>query len=204
MRLKRIYGPASASILPAMPFLLQHFENKPIEVAEIGARYGESSTMILKSLNCRRYFIVDPYEQYEDYEDDGFQKVLKEVGGDVLHEKVKLRLQKFSAKLKIIRRYSDDPVVFEVIQKKSIDLVFIDGNHEYDYVLRDLRNFYPLLKSGGILLGDDFQTRSNTNQNGQGRPMVFEAVEQFALETGMKYVTFGMHDGFPKLYAFSA
>ena len=37
------------------------------------------------------------------------------------------------------------------------DSIYIDGNHEYDFVKKDLENYYPKLKDGGILAGDDFQ-----------------------------------------------
>ena len=35
------------------------------------------------------------------------------------------------------------------------DLVYIDGSHDTEDVLSDLRSYWPLVKEGGILLGDD-------------------------------------------------
>lgn len=35
------------------------------------------------------------------------------------------------------------------------DLIYIDGSHDYTSVSQDLRSYLPLLRSGGILLGDD-------------------------------------------------
>jgi predicted O-methyltransferase YrrM len=36
------------------------------------------------------------------------------------------------------------------------DLVFVDASHEYDEVFRDLEAWYPRIKKGGILCGDDW------------------------------------------------
>lgn len=38
------------------------------------------------------------------------------------------------------------------------DLIYLDASHEYDDVLMDLRMYYPLVRMGGILFGDDWQT----------------------------------------------
>jgi hypothetical protein len=36
------------------------------------------------------------------------------------------------------------------------DMVYIDGSHDYRDVKADLESYWPLLKSGGALLGDDY------------------------------------------------
>lgn len=36
------------------------------------------------------------------------------------------------------------------------DLIYIDGSHDYDDVASDIRYAWPLLKDGGILVGDDY------------------------------------------------
>ena len=37
----------------------------------------------------------------------------------------------------------------------SVDLLYVDGNHEYDWVRKDLAWWYPKVRTGGILCGDD-------------------------------------------------
>ena len=41
----------------------------------------------------------------------------------------------------------------------SIDLVFVDGDHSYEAVKRDLQAWLPKVTKGGILSGHDFTTR---------------------------------------------
>lgn len=44
------------------------------------------------------------------------------------------------------------------LQKKGVqfDLIYIDASHEYDDVKADLKCAWPLLKRGGIMVGDDY------------------------------------------------
>ncbi len=37
----------------------------------------------------------------------------------------------------------------------SIDFLFIDANHTYEYVIRDLQAFLPKMKKGGVISGHD-------------------------------------------------
>lgn len=51
------------------------------------------------------------------------------------------------------------------------DFIFIDGNHNYDGVLADLRAYRPLVRSGGIIAGHDYTTDVH--------PGVRQAVDEF-------------------------
>jgi hypothetical protein len=58
------------------------------------------------------------------------------------------------------------------------DLVHLDGGHDYASVLADLRAWWPLVKPGGILIGDDYNT------NGVW-PEVRQAFDEFFGEAGL-------------------
>lgn len=59
--------------------------------------------------------------------------------------------------LKIMKAKSD--TAQHEINDNTIDLLFIDGNHSYLQAKRDLENYWPKIKAGGILLGHDYFTR---------------------------------------------
>lgn len=44
----------------------------------------------------------------------------------------------------------------ELFQDESLDFVYIDANHAYDYVVEDIKLWYPKVKKGGYLLGHDY------------------------------------------------
>jgi predicted O-methyltransferase YrrM len=54
----------------------------------------------------------------------------------------------------------------------SIDLLHLDGGHDYQSVMADLQAWWPLVRPGGILIGDDYNTNGTW-------PEVREAFDQF-------------------------
>ena len=56
--------------------------------------------------------------------------------------------------LRLIEDFSD--VVRDQIDDSSVDLLFVDGSHQYEQVKRDLKNYWPKVKTGGALLGHDY------------------------------------------------
>lgn len=60
------------------------------------------------------------------------------------------------------------------------DLIFVDGNHDYDDVAADVRNFFPLLSPGGLMFGDDY-----------GWPGVKKAVNEFAVAHNLSVLSPG-------------
>jgi len=89
-----------------------------------------------------------------------------------------------------IQRYADeinskketlicgDSASKEVIEEASkfgpFDCVFIDGNHTYEYVKKDLENYSPLVRKGGIVALHD----ANFQGDQYGTPQVIKEKEQ--------------------------
>jgi predicted O-methyltransferase YrrM len=44
---------------------------------------------------------------------------------------------------------------YQNIKKESIDVLHIDGNHDEEYVTKDILNYLPLVKKGGYIIMDD-------------------------------------------------
>jgi len=54
----------------------------------------------------------------------------------------------------LIKKMSMDAV--KEFAPKSIDIVFIDANHNYEYVLDDIREWSKIVRTGGIVSGHDY------------------------------------------------
>ena len=131
-------------------FAKEYFDNKEIIVVEIGTHKGYNAKSILKELNVMKLYLIDPYKEYSDYiksEPTADQQLLSTV-----EQIARKKMKKFGRKVTWLKEYSDD-AVDDVVD--NIDFVYIDGNHEYEYVIKDMENYYKELNVGGILAGHD-------------------------------------------------
>jgi hypothetical protein len=124
------------------------FGNKKIVACEVGVFEGEHAFQMLKNLNIKKLYLVDPYSKYSDYEKSGSYKLI-----DNAKSKAKKKLLGFGDKVCWIEKFSDDALL-DI--KEKLDFVYIDGNHFSPYVDNDIVNYYPLVKTGGILAGHDY------------------------------------------------
>lgn len=98
---------------------------------EIGVENGFNAKTILKTLPIKKIYLID----------------LKFVKTTLK------RLAKYNDKIQFIEKYSEE-AVNEI--SDTIDFVYIDGSHEYEYVKKDIELYYPTVKQGGIIGGHDF------------------------------------------------
>jgi hypothetical protein len=58
-----------------------------------------------------------------------------------------------------------------------VGLVHVDASHDYESVLQDATNYWPLLAAGGVLVGDDYH---------ETWPGVVRAADEFAAKVGLE------------------
>lgn len=111
---------------------------------EIGVRGANNALNILKYLPIKKLYLIDPYKNYS-----------REMGSQEKLDKASLlahlKLQKYKNVVWLCK--FSDVAHKEILE--GLDFAYIDGNHKYDFVKQDIENYYPLLKSGGILAGHD-------------------------------------------------
>ena len=128
---------------------------------EIGTHEGHFADYILSNSNNSILYCIDPYIKYDNYED-----AINNITGDILYENVYKRLEnKYGKRVIFIRKLSTDAV--DLIPN-NIDFLYIDGNHKYTYVYKDLELYYPKVKSNCYIIGDDAVDvdESKRNENG--------------------------------------
>jgi len=131
----------------------REFENKPIIVIEVGTYKGANALSILKKLNVEKIYLIDPYINYSEYS--------HKLGNLSSAEKeARKKLRKYKKKIVWIKKTSDEAV--DLISEKA-DFVYIEGNHDYKYVKKDLKNYFPKVKKGGILAGHDMPKKGVSN-----------------------------------------
>lgn len=122
--------------------------------AEIGVHEGEFSRRILSTVNPRRLHLIDPWEQGEGLFGD--QAVSEQATVDERYTKVKGQFaEEISAgRVRIHRNLSSE--VLDEFEGSYFDWIYIDGNHLYEFVKQDLELYYPKVKDGGYMTGDDY------------------------------------------------
>lgn len=157
----------------AIKFAKDHFKNNSINAIEIGVLRGVNSEQILKNLNIKELYLIDPWQSYADYKKSEPERTQQSLNKDFIE--CKKRIFKYNQKVKYIKKLSEDAVKFVPI----VDFIYIDGNHEYDYVKRDLELYWNKLNKGGIISGHDIQSLG-----------VSTAVLEFARKNNLK-INFG-------------
>lgn len=150
-------------------------------VVEIGVARGETAAKLLSCENVNHYYGVDPYELYEGTPSTRYQqgyldlKMVKVPVSDgsmkKLREDCLQNLATFGGRYTLIEKYSHEAVC-EV--PDGLDLAYIDGNHQYEYVMDDLALWYPKIKLGGLLIGDDYHFSGGPEQSGYGGKVACE------------------------------
>ena len=60
----------------------------------------------------------------------------------------------YRERIKLIQLYSDQAA--RIWEPEEFDFIWIDGDHSYEQVKRDINNYLPFVKKGGFLGGHDF------------------------------------------------
>jgi len=122
---------------------------KYLRGAEIGVLHGDTSHMLLAEIPELTLFSVDPYLASTDYVDAYNQTDL-----DRAEHNCRTRLARFGQRSVFMRETSLEAAC--KVEDESLDFVFIDANHAYEFVRDDLHAWYPKVRQGGLVAGHDY------------------------------------------------
>jgi predicted O-methyltransferase YrrM len=108
--------------------------------AEIGVDRGKFSEYMLQHNPEMHLLLVDPWRW--------------KLRGESRYQSTARRMEAFGDRATIIRADSFDAV--RDIENESLDFVYIDGNHEFDYVMTDLIWWVQKVRYGGVVAGHDY------------------------------------------------
>lgn len=134
---------------------------------EIGVWLGKTSGYLLNRFPNLQMVGIDPYSTYHKSgnneqevlsEEDGIRHKLWFADSWVANKYHNQVVQKMSAqfgdRFRLIRQTSSEST--EEFRDGTLDFVYIDGNHFFKYVWDDIQNYWPKVRHGGWLIGDDF------------------------------------------------
>ncbi len=120
--------------------------------AEVGVYRGTHAREMLELLDIRKLILVDPWKYYNDYVTAESRKVnLQQSFLDC-----RKLLEPFRKQVEIVWIKQKSEIAAERIPDNSLDFVYINGNHEYDFVYKDIVTWVPKVKKGGFVGGHDY------------------------------------------------
>ncbi|MFC1841576.1 class I SAM-dependent methyltransferase [Candidatus Dependentiae bacterium] len=123
-------------------------------VAEIGVWDGQFAEKILKYCNPEKLYLIDCWQnQSETVYPDGLNIHFNNKYLEKLHQSV---VRKFAhdPRVTVIKAFS--PQATDLFENDFFDWVYIDGNHKYEAVSKDLPAWYEKVKTGGVISGHDY------------------------------------------------
>jgi hypothetical protein len=149
--------------------------------AEIGVHLGDFSESLLSVAQPVTLHLVDPWthETAPEYEGAPFGGTVQD-GQDEMdrrHQSVRDRFADEIASGRVIVHRSTSDDVLSAMPDDSLDWIYIDGNHLYEFVKKDLELSLAKVRPGGLITGDDY------GQDGWWRGGVSRAVDEL-LATG--------------------
>jgi len=130
-------------------------------VAEVGVHKCYSSEMVLSTCaeQLDAYHLIDPWRSYAVEGAVGEDRVGCEIGHVIDWEGDFQHALRFGAQYPEIVHVWRLPSVWaaKLFEPESLDLVYIDGNHSYRSVKDDIRAWLPIVRTGGILAGHDYE-----------------------------------------------
>jgi hypothetical protein len=141
---------------------------------EIGVFDGIFSELMFEIIPDLTLYLVDPYEKYKE---DVRYKVGFGNAERTAHERMKDKRTIW------IKGRSEN--VHMHVPNRSLDFVYIDGNHMYDWVMPDIILWGRKVREGGMLSGHDYDAWIRG-----GRP-VKNATDDYTKRRGIKpwYIT---------------
>lgn len=118
-----------------------------LRMLEIGSYMGESTAMFASSMIFSEIHCIDPFTGEEEFNDSHSYDWKK------VYEEFKLNTRFYNnIKLHIDFSYN----IHSKFEDGFFDFIYIDANHKYDKVKKDIKLYLPKLASKGIIGGHDY------------------------------------------------
>ena len=117
---------------------------------EIGSYMGESTMLFASSKMFSKIYTIEPHSGTEIHIDEN------DYDWDIIKQEYKINTRHFD-NITHIEDYSYN--VVNQFKDESIDFIYIDANHSYESVKKDLELYLPKLKQNGWIGGHDYNKK---------------------------------------------
>jgi len=156
-------------------FIIERLQNyKTDNVLEIGFAGGRHTYTILSSFNPDNMVSLDINFDYLNGRHK-IQDIKQEFGGcKFIEENSVLHI---------------NPDFFKEHFPNGVDYVLVDGGHTYNDAMNDMKNCFPFINDGGIMIVDDYESKVCPIGS------VDSAVRDFSEQSGVDFEKVSLEDG---------
>lgn len=124
--------------------------------AEIGVDEGDFSEKILRQTEVKRLHLVDSWQHMEEFTDRCFCGASEQDDMEAKYQRVVGRFEEevVEGVVSIHRATSEEAA--KSFRDESLDWLYLDANHLYEFVRDDIEGLWPKVKPGGWFCGDDY------------------------------------------------
>ena len=186
---KHIQGWNDINILYEEVFYsLINSNSQELNIVEVGCWQGRSAMFMLELIKNHsegdRFVNVDLIDVWGKFENGYVHDFIRDHGGNIV-DKIVNNLR--SAELLLPQVNIIQKSTFKAVKMyddNSLDFVYLDNDHSYEHLVKELDVWYPKIKSGGMLGGDDYVNETFTG--------VKKAVDEFAIKHGLEITFFDL------------
>ena len=120
---------------------------------EVGVYEGKYATHLLEMCPQISITLVDAWDGAGVSNSYDTEAVYSKVLG--IQEKYGTR------RVRIVREQSPEASLNSQIANQQFDFIYIDADHSYDAVVKDIHAWWPKVRIGGVLAGHDYNNRGN-------------------------------------------
>ena len=131
---------------------IDDYKDRPIKYLEIGTFNGANLISVAHSYglhNDSKLYCIDPWEDYEDYPEYKTEQ-------PTIYNTFLKNIENSDSKNKIIVNRGYSNIEVPKFEDEFFDIIYIDDNHEPEYVLEDAVLCFRKLKKNGIMIFDDY------------------------------------------------
>lgn len=131
---------------------INKYNDTQINYLEIGTFYGANLISVANTYGVHpdsKLYCIDPWEDYDDYPEYKEKQ-------STIYDTFISNIENSGVKDKVVVNRGYSHLEIPKFQDEFFDIIYIDGNHEPEYVLEDAVLSFRKLKKNGIMIFDDY------------------------------------------------
>lgn len=173
--------------------LVKYFKPSGIGL-ELGVFEGEYAKAILDACPDLILYLLDCWQEQPEHIYTDQLNSSNTIQAERISKTIKNTINDYH-RVRLIKGFFNEFCDF--FPDNFFDFIYVDGNHSYEFVKKDLKNWYPKVKKGGLFSGHDY-VQGFYGPNNSTPFGVKSAVDEFAKENSIE--VFSTNENWPSWF----